>query len=59
MKRWVHEQVIDAMQPRLDDNPDITVLRRQTVEHPFDTIKMWLGATFNNDSYCASNPTVN
>ena len=45
MKRWVHEEVIDAMQQRLDDNPDITVLRRQTVEHPFGTIKMWMGAT--------------
>ena len=45
MKRWIHEEVIDAMQQRLDDNPDITVLRRQTVEHPFGTIKMWMGAT--------------
>lgn len=45
MKRWVHEEVIDAMQQRLDDNPDITVLRRQIVEHPFGTIKMWIGAT--------------
>jgi hypothetical protein len=45
MKRWVHEEAIDAMQQRLDDNPDITVLRRQTVEHPFGTIKMWMGAT--------------
>jgi transposase len=45
MKRWVHEEVIDAMQQRLDDNPDIPVLRKQTVEHPFGTIKMWMGAT--------------
>jgi hypothetical protein len=45
MKRWVHEEVIDAMQQRLDDNPDIPVLRKQTVEHPFGTIKMWVGAT--------------
>jgi hypothetical protein len=44
MKRWVHEHVIDAMQQRLDDNPDIPVLRKQTVEHPFGTIKM-MGAT--------------
>ena len=28
-----------------EDNPDITVLRRQTVGHPFGTIKMWMGAT--------------
>lgn len=45
MKRWIHEHVIDAMQQRLDDNPDIPVLRKQTVEHPFGTIKMWMGAT--------------
>jgi len=45
MKRWVHEEVIDAMQQRLDDNPDMPVLRKQTVEHPFGTIKMWMGAT--------------
>jgi transposase len=45
MKRWVHEHVIDTMQQRLDDNPDIPVLRKKTVEHPFGTIKMWMGAT--------------
>ena len=45
MKRWVHEDEIDAMQQRLDDDPDIPVLRKQTVEHPFGTIKMWMGAT--------------
>lgn len=45
MKRWVHEEMIDAMQIRLGDNPDLPVLRKQTVEHPFGTIKMWMGAT--------------
>ena len=45
MRRWVHEEEIDAMQQRLDDNPKISVVRRQTVEHPFGTIKMWMGAT--------------
>jgi hypothetical protein len=44
MRRWVHEEVIDTMQQRLDDNPEITILRKQTVEHPFGTIKMWMGA---------------
>jgi transposase/prophage antirepressor-like protein len=44
MRRWVHEEVIDAMQQRLNDNPEIPVLRKQTVEHPFGTIKMWMGA---------------
>jgi hypothetical protein len=45
MRRWVHEDEIDAMQQRLEDNPEISVVRRQTVEHPFGTIKMWMGAT--------------
>jgi hypothetical protein len=45
MKRWIHEEIIDTMQSRLDDNPNIPVLRKQTVEHPFGTIKMWMGAT--------------
>lgn len=44
MKRWVQEEVIDAMQLWLGDNPDIPVLRKQTVEHPFGTIKMCMGA---------------
>jgi hypothetical protein len=33
MKGWVHEEVIDAMQLRPEDNPEIPVLRKQTVEH--------------------------
>jgi hypothetical protein len=45
MKRWAHEDEIDAMQQRLDDDPDIPVLRKRTVEHPFGTIKMCMGAT--------------
>ncbi|KPV98316.1 hypothetical protein AN214_00077 [Pseudoalteromonas sp. P1-9] len=33
------------MLARLDDAPDTPVIRKQTVEHPFGTIKMWMGAT--------------
>ena len=33
------------MQVRLDLAPDIMRIRRQTVEHPFGTIKAWMGAT--------------
>ena len=33
------------MQDRLDRNPDKMRVRRQTVEHPFGTIKAWMGAT--------------
>jgi transposase len=45
IKRWIHKHVVDAMQQRLDDNPDMPVVRKQTVGHPFGTIKMWMGAT--------------
>jgi hypothetical protein len=45
VKRWEHEAVIDAMQARLDRDPDKMRVRRQTVEHPYGTIKAWMGAT--------------
>lgn len=43
--RWDHEDVLDAMQARLDQASDSMRIRRQTVEHPFGTIKAWMGAT--------------
>lgn len=43
--RWEHEQVLDDMQARLDQRPDMMRIRRQTVEHPFGTLKHWMGAT--------------
>jgi hypothetical protein len=36
--------VIDAMQARLDRRPDAMRIRRATVEHPFGTLKAWMGA---------------
>ena len=45
VRRWVHEAVIDAMQERLDRDPEKMRVRRQTVEHPFGTIKFWMGTT--------------
>jgi transposase len=45
IKRWEHEAVLEAMQERLDHASDIMRIRRQTVEHPFGTIKSWMGAT--------------
>lgn len=42
--RWEHEGVLDAMQKRLDHVPQAMILRRQTVEHPFGTIKAWMGS---------------
>jgi transposase len=43
--RWEHEAVIDAMQARMDRAPKIMRVRRATVEHPFGTLKAWIGAT--------------
>jgi transposase len=45
IKRWEHEHVIEAMQKRLDENPQAMRIRRETVEHPFGTIKARMGAT--------------
>ena len=43
--RWEHEHVVEAAQTRLDKNPRAMRVRRQTVEHPFATLKMRMGAT--------------
>jgi len=43
--RWEHEAVLEAMQDRLERQPDAMRQRRQTVEHPFGTIKAWMGST--------------
>ncbi len=45
VKRWEHEGVLDKMQARLDQLPDAMTVRRQTVEHPFATLKAWMGST--------------
>src|SRR5271165_1877653 len=44
-KRWEHEAVLDRMQARLDRMPEAMTIRRQTVEHPFGTLKAWMGST--------------
>jgi transposase len=43
--RWEHEAVMEAMQDRLDRQPDVMRVRRQTAEHPFGTLKLWMGAS--------------
>jgi transposase len=45
ISRWEHEHVLETVQRRLDHNPDAMGVRRQTAEHPFGTIKCWMGAT--------------
>jgi transposase len=43
--RWEHEHVVEAVERRLDEHPERMRTRRNTVEHPFGTIKSWMGAT--------------
>ncbi|MEP7155690.1 MAG: IS1182 family transposase [Betaproteobacteria bacterium] len=45
ISRSAHEQVLDEMQVRLDQQPEMMRIRRRTVEHPFGTIKNWMGST--------------
>jgi hypothetical protein len=42
--RWEDEAVLEAMQSRLDHFPEAMRIRRQTVEHPYGTIKLWMGS---------------
>jgi transposase len=45
ISRWEHEEVLEAVQRRLDKDPDAMIVRRRTVEHVFGTLKHWMGAT--------------
>jgi transposase len=45
ISRWEHEPVLEAMQRRLDRNPDTMLLRKRTIEHVFGTLKHWMGWT--------------
>ena len=44
VSRWEHEEVLDAVQDRLDRHPEMMRIRRDTVEHPFGTLKRWMGS---------------
>src|ERR1700694_3510658 len=43
IRRWENEDALDRMQPRLDRMPDAMRTRRSLIEHPFGTIKDWMG----------------
>jgi transposase len=45
VSRWEHEAVLEKVQSRLDHHPEKMTVRRSTAEHPFGTIKCWMGAT--------------
>jgi len=43
--RWEHQDVLDDIQEQLERSPHAMRIRRCSVEHPFGTIKSWMGAT--------------
>jgi transposase len=44
VRRWEHEEVLEQIDERLDKMPNAMTIRAQTVEHPFGTLKFWMGA---------------
>ncbi|UOA08664.1 transposase [Methylobacter sp. S3L5C] len=45
ISRWEHEAVLDALEKRINQAPEMMKVRRKTVEHPFGTLKLWMGYT--------------
>lgn len=43
--RWEHEEVLERMQRQMNARPELAMIHRCTVEHPFGTFKSWMGAT--------------
>lgn len=43
--RWEYEHVVDALDARLEREPERMRVRRSTAEHPFGTLKCWMGYT--------------
>ena len=45
IKRWEKEHILDAADALLKENPDAMRQRKRLVEHPYGTIKHWMGST--------------
>ena len=45
ISRWEHETILDELEARMERAPDMMKVRRSTVEHPFGTLKSWMGST--------------
>ena len=45
ISRWEHESILDELEARMECEPDMMKVRRSTVEHPFGTLKSWMGST--------------
>ena len=45
IKRWEKEHVLEKAEANLKKNPDAMRQRKRLVEHPYGTIKHWMGST--------------
>lgn len=45
VSRWEHEEVLERAETRLTNRPDAMAVRRAVVEHPYGTLKGWMGYT--------------
>jgi len=45
ISRWEHEDVLDAVEARINQEPARMTTRRNTAEHPFGTLKLWMRYT--------------
>ncbi|WP_417792460.1 IS1182 family transposase [Stutzerimonas xanthomarina] len=45
VRRWEHKAVLEEMQNRLSNAPEMMRVRKRTVEHPFGTLNQWMGST--------------
>ena len=43
VRRWEHEELLEVMEEELTNTPDAMPMRSRTVEHPFGTLKAWMG----------------
>ncbi len=43
VSRWEHGKVLEEHEQRMNENPSVMQLRKQTAEHAFGTIKSWMG----------------
>lgn len=44
VRRWEHEAILEEMQVRLSNTPEMMRIRKRTVNHPFRSIKQGVGA---------------
>lgn len=45
IKRWEHEPLLEAAAEELKNDPEAMRLRKEIAEHPYGTIKHWMGTT--------------